>query len=81
MAKTTKTAPVAKSVTKRKATVVKTVDELQTDLLTKVQDLAAAKRSHVAGELVNPRVLGELRKDIARTKTAIRAATQQKGAN
>ena len=36
-------------------------------------DLSDAKRSHKAGELVNPRRLGELRKEIARTKTAIRA--------
>lgn len=47
---------------------------LEQQLATKQQDLMQAHRSHKAGELVNPRALGTIRKDIARLKTAIRAA-------
>lgn len=53
---------------------VKTIDQLRTDLATKQQDLLEAKRSHAAGELVNPRVITATRKEIARLHTAIRAA-------
>lgn len=60
--------------TAKKADVVKTVDELRAELATKQQDLNDSRRSHKAGELVNPRVLGQIRKEIARLKTAIRAA-------
>lgn len=42
-------------------------------LAAKQTDLAEAKKSHAAGELVNPRVLGSLRKDIARLLTTINA--------
>ncbi len=65
--------PVAKTVTK-KASEVKSVEALQTELAAKQQDLYDAKRSHQAGELVNPRVLGTTRKEIARIHTAIRVA-------
>ena len=44
----------------------------------KQQDLLAAKRSHAAGELVNPRALGEIRKSIARLKTALNAKKEAK---
>ena len=60
--------------TAKKADVVKTIDELCAELATKQQDLNDSRRSHKAGELVNPRVLGQIRKEIARLHTAIRAA-------
>lgn len=47
------------------------IEELRASLQTKQVDLIEAKRSHAAGELVNPRVLGAYRKDIARLLTAI----------
>jgi len=46
---------------------------LKEQLAAKQADLLAAKKSHAAGELVNPRVLGAYRKDIARLLTAINA--------
>ena len=69
----------AKKTTK-KAVVVKSAEQLQKDLAAKQQDLLDSRRSHRAGELVNPRVLGTLRKEIARLHTAIRAdvLSQQK---
>ena len=63
-----------KKTTAKKATEVKTVDQLREELATKRQDQLEAKRSHAAGELVNPRVLTHTRKEIARINTAIRAA-------
>ena len=62
MAETKKTA---------KAAVVKTVDDLKKELAEKRKDLLQAKRSHAAGELVNPKALRSLRKDIARLLTQI----------
>ena len=59
--------------TAKKADVVKTIDELRAELATKQQDLNDSRRSHKAGELVNPRVLGQIRKEIARLLTTIRA--------
>ena len=55
------------------ATVVKSVDELKAELRTKRTDLLEARRSHAAGELVNPKVLGVYRKEIARLLTQINA--------
>lgn len=67
-AKTTKkTAP-------KKDAEVKTLDQLRAELVAKKTDQIAHKRSHAAGELVNPRVLTVTRKEIARLNTAIRAA-------
>jgi ribosomal protein L29 len=54
-----------------KAAVVKTVDDLKKELAEKRNDLLQAKRSHAAGELVNPKALRSLRKDIARLLTQI----------
>ncbi|QJU08387.1 50S ribosomal protein L29 [Candidatus Saccharibacteria bacterium oral taxon 488] len=54
-----------------KAAVVKTVDDLKKELAEKRHDLLQAKRSHAAGELVNPKALRSLRKDIARLLTQI----------
>ena len=65
---------MADTKTTKKATEVKTVDTLRDELVTKQQDQLEARKSHAAGELVNPRVLTVTRKEIARLKTAIRAA-------
>lgn len=54
-----------------KAAVVKTVDDLKKELAEKRNDLLQAKRSHADGELVNPKALRSLRKDIARLLTQI----------
>ena len=54
-----------------KTAVVKTVDDLKKELAEKRHDLLQAKRSHAAGELVNPKALRSLRKDIARLLTQI----------
>ena len=59
-----------------KATEVKDLVTLRKDLEAKMQDLLTSRKSHRAGELVNPRVLGTIRKEIARLHTAIRAAEQ-----
>lgn len=73
MAESTKT--TAKKVVK-KAAEVKSLKDLQKDLAAKQADLLASRKSHRSGELVNPRVLGTTRKEIARLHTAIRAAEQ-----
>ncbi len=65
MAETKKTA--------KTASVVKSIDELRAELAAKRQELLDSRRSHKAGELVNPRTLGQIRKEIARLLTAIRA--------
>ena len=54
-----------------KAAVVKTVDDLKKEIAEKRNDLLQAKRSHAAGELVNPKALRSLRKDIARLLTQL----------
>ena len=54
-----------------KAAVVKTVDDLKKEVAEKRNDLLQAKRSHAAGELVNPKALRSLRRDIARLLTQI----------
>ncbi len=54
-----------------KAAVVTTVDDLKKELAEKRNDLLQAKRSHAAGELVNPKALRSLRKDIARLLTQL----------
>jgi ribosomal protein L29 len=70
MATTTKkTTPVVK-----KAAEVKSVDQLNIDLVAKQEEHIAAKRGHKLGELTNPRVIRTTRKEIARLHTAIRAA-------
>ncbi len=55
----------------KKAAVVKTVEDLKKEVAEKRNDLLQAKRSHAAGELVNPKALRSLRKDIARLLTQI----------
>ena len=53
------------------ATVVKSIEEMKAELQSKRNDLLEARKSHAAGELVNPKVLGVYRKDIARLLTQI----------
>lgn len=69
MAETKKTA---------KAAAVKTVDDLKKELAEKRHDLLQAKRSHAAGELVNPKALRSLRKEIARLLTQINNTKESK---
>ena len=66
--------PTTKKTASKKTVEVKTLDQLRAEVTSKTVDLIAAKRSHRAGELVNPRVLTVTRKEIARLNTAIRAA-------
>ena len=62
----------------KKAAVVKTVDDLKKELAEKRNDLLQAKRSHAAGELVNPKALRSLRKEIARLLTQINNTKESK---
>ena len=62
---------MAESKKTTKAAVVKTVDDLKKEVAEKRHDLLQAKRSHAAGELVNPKALRSLRKDIARLLTQL----------
>lgn len=67
-------ADTTKKQAPKKADEVKTLEQLREELAAKQADQTAGKRSHAAGELVNPRVLTTTRKEIARLLTAIRAA-------
>lgn len=54
--------------------------ELAETLKTVRADLAEARRSHAAGELVNPRVLSMFKKTIARVQTLmVEKAREDKG--
>ena len=57
-----------------KAVAPKTLVELHAEVVIKRKDLMESKRSHRAGELINPRVITQTRKEIARLETAIRTA-------
>lgn len=61
-----------------KAAVVKAIDDLKKELAEKRNDLLQAKRSHAAGELVNPKALRSLRKEIARLLTQINNTKESK---
>lgn len=61
-----------------KTAVVKTIDDLKKELSEKRNDLLQAKRSHAAGELVNPKALRSLRKEIARLLTQINNTKESK---
>ena len=61
-----------------KTVVVKTIDDLKKELAEKRNDLLQAKRSHAAGELVNPKALRSLRKEIARLLTQINNTKESK---
>jgi len=63
----------ATKVVTKKAAEVKTIDQLRTDLTTKIADLLQARRGNAAGELTNPRIITVTRKEIARLKFAIHA--------
>ncbi len=67
-----KTAAKAPKQTK-KATEVKTVEQLQADLVKLQAEHLESRKSHRAGDLVNPHVLTVQRKGIARLHTAIRS--------
>jgi ribosomal protein L29 len=69
-------APKAAAKSAKKATEVKTVAQLQEDLLALRNEHQESRRSHRMGELVNPHVLTVQRKQIARTLTAINQAEQ-----
>jgi ribosomal protein L29 len=66
--KTTKAKAPAK-----KATEVKTLDQLKEELVKLQNEYRESRRSHQMGELVNPRVLTVQRKSVARALTAIRS--------
>jgi ribosomal protein L29 len=59
--------------TTKKATEIKTIDQMRETLVTKTTDLLQARRGNAAGELTNPRVITVTRKEIARLNHAIRA--------
>ena len=65
--KTTKAAP-------KKATEVKTLEQLQEELVKLQAEFLESRKSHRQGELVNPHVLTVQRKGIARAHTAISIA-------
>lgn len=70
--KTTKVKAPAK-----KATEVKTIDQLREELTQLQADHLESRKSLVQGELVNPRVVTTQRKNIARLHTAINAAKRE----
>lgn len=59
------------TVKNAKAVEVKTLEQLLADLETAENDIHESRKSHAAGELVNPRAITHKRKEIARLKTAI----------
>ena len=66
---------MAKATTKTtKATEVKTLAQLQEELVKLHAENLESRKSHKQGELVNPHVLTVQRKNIARIHTAIAAA-------
>lgn len=65
---------MAKDLTKKavkEATTVKSIEEMEKELVAKRNDLLEAKRANKAGELVNSRAITAYRKDIARLLTQI----------
>lgn len=72
MAETKAKKPAAKKAEKETKSLAEQLVAVQSDML-------EAKKSHKAGELVNPRVLGGYRKQIARIKTQMKQeATKEK---
>lgn len=76
-AETKVTTKTVKSTVTTKDLRSQTVAELNDTLKTVKADLAEAKRSHAAGELVNPRVLSMFKKTIARVQTLIVEKTRE----
>jgi ribosomal protein L29 len=68
---------MAEKTTKAKA-APKAELTLQQQLTAKRSDLFDAKKSLASGELVNPRIIGTIRKDIARLLTTINAQKEAK---
>lgn len=64
-----------KAAPKKAEVVEKTLSQQLAD---KRHDLLEAKKSLAAGELVNPRVVGDLRKEVARLLTTINAQKEAK---
>ena len=65
-----------KTTTSKKAVEVKTVDQLQEELVKLQLEHLESRKSHKQGELVNPHVLTVQRKGIARMHGAITAASK-----
>lgn len=76
-AETKVTTKTVKSTVTTKDLRSQNVTELNDTLKTVKADLAEAKRSHAAGELVNPRVLSMFKKTIARVQTLIVEKTRE----
>ena len=72
--KTTKAPKATAPKTTKKATEVKTLEQLQEELAKLQGEHLDSRKSHKAGELVNPHVLTVQRKNIARAHTAISLA-------
>lgn len=64
--------------TTKKAPAKKTEKSLEEQLKDARHDLLEAQKSHRSGELVNPRVLGGYRKEIARLMTKLNAGKEAK---
>lgn len=80
VAETKTKAKVVKSTTTVKELRGQSIKELAETLKSIKTDLAEAQRSHAAGELVNPRVLGGFKKTIARVNTLMKEkALETKG--
>jgi len=69
---------MADKKTTTKAVEVKTIDQLQEELVKLQAEHLESRRSHQQGELVNPHVLTVQRKGIARAHGAITAASTLK---
>lgn len=63
--------PTKKTTIKKVDLTKKTAAELASELVTVQTDLVEAKRSHAARELVSTARITELKKQIARIKTAV----------
>lgn len=64
--------------TTKKAPAKQTEKTLQEQLKDARNDLLEAQKSHRSGELVNPKVLGGYRKEIARLMTKLNAEKEGK---
>ncbi len=60
----------------KNASEVKTLEQLHNELAQRRADQLDSRKSHIQGELVNPRVLTVQRKEIARLLTAINSANR-----
>lgn len=63
----------SKQAVVKEAKEVLSLEQLQTKLAETRNDYLELQRSNAAGELANPRVITQTRKEIARLLTAIRA--------